>query len=457
MRNLDSLKTPLLIVGGVFVFVAMALWGGMPPASAMPGFIAGVLALLLVGCLIGAAAWYVLLRPLPDGAKIDRKSPLPQMQRRVIGILLVLAMMAEAIGGVWDESWHRTYGIPFGKDFFWRPHILIYAGLLAITLFAGLGWIAMMRRGRGSLAQRFRADPVVGVLTLTGLFLLYALPTDPIWHSIYGTDLSAFSIPHVLLTTLLAFASLCGIALLMSTSPVRQWRSLARLTWEDVVPILALVNVLLLVLLLLTADWFGQTPQGLVTRTGIIFQRPEWLLPLFIVAVATLVGALANESLRAYGVATLVGILTFVLRLVLVNGFASPVRDANSWLLCLPSLVLIDVVYAYRIRQNRAVSWQMIGIAGALGLVVVLPLMNQLFPFPQVTASNILMMIVVPALGAMLMAWLGQAIGSRLADVTQPDTAEVVPVRTAQLTAAILVPVLVVIVWFVLTATPPTL
>src|ERR1051326_6537935 len=112
MRNLNSLKAPLIIVGGLLVFVALALWGGMPAASAMPGFIAGVLALLFVGCLIGAAALFLLVRPLPDGVKIDRRSPLPQIQRRVIGILLVLAMLAEAVGGVWDETWHRRYGIP---------------------------------------------------------------------------------------------------------------------------------------------------------------------------------------------------------------------------------------------------------------------------------------------------------------------------------------------------------
>jgi len=43
----------------------------------------------------------------------------------------------------------------------------------------------------------------VGGLALMGFLLVYALPADPIWHSIYGDDLSAFSIPHVVLALFL--------------------------------------------------------------------------------------------------------------------------------------------------------------------------------------------------------------------------------------------------------------
>ena len=454
----NSTRSVIIVVTAAFIFVALAVWGGMPPAAAMPGFIAGVLVLLAVGGLVSLAGWYLLLRPLPGNVKVVRQSILHPMQRRLIGSLLVLAMLVEVIGGIWDETWHRRYGIPFGKDFFWRPHILIYAGLMAIVLLAGIGWIALMRRGRGSLVQRFRADPVLGVLILTGLFLLYALPADPIWHSIYGTDLSAFSIPHVLLTLLLVIASLSGCALLLTSSPARSWQRTLRFGWDDLLPLLAFVTVLLTTLLLLTADWTGLDSARLASRTGTAFQRPEWLLPTFILAMASLAGVLANETLRRLGVATLVGVISFALRLALVNWFGSPVHDANSWLLCLPSLILIDTLYAYRIRQNQPVPWWMVGVAASLGLAVMLPLMNQLFAYPQVTAGNILVMLIAPLVAALLMAWLGHTIGSHLADAGQPDTAQdMTPVRVARLTAIMLLPLVALLFWFVVTATPPSL
>src|SRR5258708_11600205 len=150
----NALRPVIVVAATALIFIALAVWGGMPPAAAMPGFMVGVLILLAVGGLIGFAGWYLLLRPLPDNIKVIRQSVLQPIQRRLIGSLLILAMLVEVIGGNWDETWHRRFGIPFGKDFFWRPHILIYVGLMAIVLLAGIGWIAIMRRGRGNLVQR---------------------------------------------------------------------------------------------------------------------------------------------------------------------------------------------------------------------------------------------------------------------------------------------------------------
>ena len=40
---------------------------------------------------------------------------------------------------------------------------------------------------------------MVGLLILNAAFLLYALPADPVWHLIFGEDITAWSVPHLIL------------------------------------------------------------------------------------------------------------------------------------------------------------------------------------------------------------------------------------------------------------------
>ncbi len=457
-RSEGALIKPLII--GAFIVVVLAVlafWGGMPSASELPKFLIGLIILLVLGVGIGVIGWILLFRPVPF--KIVAQTVLSPALRQVMGGLLVVSMLLQMIGGVWDETWHEVYGIPFGKDFFWRPHILIYAGLMLIVVMAGIGWVALMRRATGNIVQRFRAEPILGMLVLTGVFLLYAIPADPVWHGIYGSDLSALSIPHVLILMLLFLTCINGVGLVVTGSPMRTWRSIFRFRLGDVVPVIAFASILNSTLLLLTVDWYNLNSATVSAQKGLVFQRPDWVLPVIIVFVATWMGTLANRSLRTYGAATLIGVVSFLFRLVLVNAFENVARVPSSWLLCLPPMLLIDLFYAWRVRRDQPVSWWMAAFAGAFGLVIVLPLINQLFLYPHVEPGNMLLMIVMPILASIMGCWLGQIIGDYLASSSHSEQTVTSPARSPMVWFApgILVLTLVFVVWFVVTATPPVL
>lgn len=452
-----------LLIGAICLvaLVILAFWGGMPRASQMPTFIAGLAVVLLLNGAVALAGWYLLFRPIPASAdKADRtaSSPLTRAHRQVMGLLLVVGTLLESIGGVWDEVWHNKYGIPFGEDFFWRPHILIYIGLGTIVMLAGVAWWALVVRGKGSLVQRFRADPLTGLLVLLGVVFLYSIPADPIWHAIYGSDLSAFSLPHVLLSFMTVLALVVGTGLYVSTLPARSWQGIWRFTIHDAVPILAGVGGMASIMLLLTADYFSLSAEQAARGVGLVFQRPDWVLPVFIAFGGTYFGALTTLTLRRYGAATVVALLTIALRLVLVNALQHDLRDANSWLLCLPPMLAIDLVAWWRARENKPMAWWMPGLAAAVAVIVgSLPLMHNLFAYPKVTAGSLPGMAITGLITALVTSWIASLIGNYLA--TQNKVAE--PAQAADtLRLRWLLPVVLAVttlfmVWFVATATPP--
>jgi hypothetical protein len=84
-------------------------------------------------------AWHLLFRPLPTGQTV-REQPIQASYRQALALLLGVGGYGITVGGFWDEIWHRQYGIPFGEDFFWRPHLLMYFGIgvTIVLAFAGL-------------------------------------------------------------------------------------------------------------------------------------------------------------------------------------------------------------------------------------------------------------------------------------------------------------------------------
>src|SRR5207244_3254993 len=163
---------------------------------------------------------------------------------------------------------------------------LIYIATSGIVVIACLGWFRMMRQGQGNIVQRFRADPPLGLLLLTGLFLLFAVPSDPIWHVIYGADLSASSIPHALIVTLLIASCIAACTILYSGVPAKAWTTVIGLHRRDLLPILAYASINIITLMMLTSDWYLVQTQALAATSRIIFHRPDWMLPALILFIA---------------------------------------------------------------------------------------------------------------------------------------------------------------------------
>ena len=80
------------------------------------------------------------------------------------------------------------------------------------------------RHLRGNFQQRFRSNTVVGLLILNAAFLFYALPADPLWHWIFGEDIAAWSIPHLILLASSILTQLLALDLHASTWRRSRWR-----------------------------------------------------------------------------------------------------------------------------------------------------------------------------------------------------------------------------------------
>jgi hypothetical protein len=441
------------LVGAIFLafFVALAFWGGAPPTASIPAFAAGVVILALVLLAFALAAWHLMIRPLPARHRRPELRTMRASYRRLLATLAGLAGINLVVGGFWDEVWHRQYGIPFGQDLFWRPHLLIYSSIAIIMGLAFWALMDMFRHGQGSLQQRFRANPIVGLLVIVGAFLAFALPADPIWHILYGEDISALSIPHVVLTLSFSLVMVLAVAIQQSTVPARRWRFIGRPSLRDALAMVLLAFVLLIGLQALTSDWDGGSLRALQ-------ERPQWLLPAIIVAMATLIGTTANHALRTVGVASLTGLLAITIRLSLIAMFGNPEVGTGAWYAALPPLLALDAWYGLRLKgRGRAPAALSSGVAAMAGMALVsFALVNRFYAYPTISPANLLPILLTGMAAAIGASWVGQTLG----DFLGLENKDLEPAGAGRRALRLIPPaafagVIGFIVLFILTAAPP--
>jgi hypothetical protein len=243
----------------------------------------------------------------------------------------------------------------------------------------------------------------------------------------------------------------------LSLAPVREWRSLARITAYDLLPLLMVACILLVCLQLFTTEY--DAPSSF--NNPVLQARPEWVLPFLVVAVASFAGVLANHSLRAFGAATAAGLVALGLRYALIQLFAAapgglPLR-VNGWVLALPPLLAIDLWYGCWVLRKRtgrtSAAWIGGAVAGAAGLLAGYPLMTHIYP--HVVIANLPLMaamVLVAGLGA---SWLGAQIGDYLGtsnkQVEEAAAGPLLPLALLGVAGA----TVAFIIFFVTTATPP--
>jgi len=439
IKTPERFKVALLALAALVWFVVFTIWGGAPGGERALPFWTAVAVLLVVLAGFAWATWHLLFRPLPAGHSV-RPQPIKASYLQAIALLLSAGGFGIIVGAFWDEVWHRQYGLPFGEDFFWRPHLLMYFGFAAAAALAFAGLYLISRKGQGTFQQRFRANPVIGLLILAGGFLMYVLPADPIWHGIIGPDLSAWSIPHLLLVVSFVSILLLSIAIhLSSTQPRPEWGALLRLS--DVLPLLMFAATSLMWNQFFTTEWDS--------NPNFVAGRPEWLLPVLIAGGAAFIGVMANHTLRRVGAATLAGALGLALRYALIRLFSvENMMQVNAWVLALPSLVLIDLWYAY-----RPGAWKGAGVAAALGMgLALLTIFDQVYPAFAITNFPITLVMVL--LGSLGVSWLGASVGDYLAEGNKQEAAAAessLSLASLGVTAAMAA----FVVFFVTTATPP--
>jgi hypothetical protein len=457
-------QLPVGLIGGIGVLLLMVHWGGN--ATTGPLLIAGISALVAMIVLFAWLIYWFYLSPMPH-KQLALSTPSATV-RQVLATGVTVMGLLFIIGGFWDEVWHRVYGVgEVIDDFWWPPHIMIYVSVGLNACFALGGMAFIMLRGKGTMRQRFRREPLLGLLTLAGGFQVLTTPLDPLWHELYGLDLTAWSLPHLILGIGLVAVMLVGASIQRSLIAAGEWRGLQGFTLQEVVMTILFTLSVILLCQFGTTEW--ESIEAIGSRTDPFFARPEWLYPVVIATIAAFIGMTALYHFRRVGIVTVIFGLALLARVVLLVSFdalaepASMSFKANVFLM-VPAIAL-DLWYAYRLRQGlveatRTPLWGSLLMAGVM-LGVLLPVISQVMLYPRVNSSTLPGMIGFSLLMAVVAGWAGWQIGQWL--LRQGQGA--VPVHThAESTnfnqiirwgAAALAMVIMVVAYFIATARPP--
>ena len=181
---------------------------------------------------------------------------------------------------------------------------MIYGALGLNGFFAAFG-LVRAGQGGGGLRERFRANPLVGLLGLVALYQLASIPSDLTWHRIIGPDISAWSLPHFLLEVTSSAVLLIGLALLLSARPRPSWRS------GGPIDLTTLVVVGLLLVSTLSLLQFGVTEWEWRVRDEWPFERAAWVYPVVVLVIGAVEVHLAFYALRRVGSAIALALLAF--------------------------------------------------------------------------------------------------------------------------------------------------
>jgi hypothetical protein len=324
--------------------------------------------------------------------------------------VVLLSGVLLRVGAPWDELWHRLYGVPFGQDLLWPPHLLMYASIALSTVLVFYG-LSVVLGGRGGLRARLRREPLLGALGLLSAYGFAFIPIDVVWHAAIGPDLIAESPPHVVGALSGAAVSLTGVALALSTLPRTTWRSLFdRPRAAEVVVLGILVVLCLNWLQLFTTSWEW-------ADSAAIAGRAAWTYPVTVALIGAAVAHLALHATRRPGAATAVALAVLLAHAPAVAAYRlllPPGPAVVAHVVLVPAAIALDAWYARR-AGDRAARW-----GGALLYAAVLLAVT--VPYAGGTMAT---SVVVGLPTALAVGLLASRVGGWLADVGRPPAAAV--------------------------------
>ena len=370
----------------------------------------GWLALGILVTLFSFLGWWLFLSPLPVPVRPAPLSASVLRARRWVAGLMFSGGLLGFVGTNWDELWHRLYG-GFGSDFLWPPHLMIYGSLALNGVFAALG-LLLAFRGQGGLRERFRREPLLGLLGLISAYQVASIPSDQLWHQIIGPDLTAWSLPHWLLMVTTSGSRLAGLAIGLSSVPRESWRSLGdRPRGMQLVAVGLLAEATLGTLQFVATEFEWADPTAL--------RRPEWSYPVLVLVAGILLAHVALYATRRIGAATAMVLLALLGHAAVVWTFwhtlgHGPVIGAH--LLILPPALLLDLWYAVRQhgRRTTGIRWIGILIYGVTFLLVALPYISAVLPALRPGLAANAASVVLGLAGAMGAGVLGATLGTWL-------------------------------------------
>lgn len=449
----QGLAWTLAAGAGIIIFIAFTIWGGIPAEANVELFWAQAGAFFAVICAFILMLWHLLIRPLAPNLRQPQSDILPSRARETIALILASGGVSTFVGGVWDEIWHREYGIPFGEDLFWRPHLLMYFGFATAAVAGFWALLYLNRKLRGNFQQRFRANSLVGVLILNAAFLFYALPADPLWHWIFGEDITAWSVPHLILLASFLLTQLLALVFHVSTLRRQAWRTLTEFRFSDSLALLIIAAMLLLWLQLMLIDWDAALAGLRLEWLGLY--RPEWLLAANLLACVTFTGVIATRALRIAGAATAAGLLALVIRIGLIELFDADMLQYVAWQAALLPLLAIDI-YAYYNSgiRKREPHWRGTAAAVIVAMAINAPVIRSLYNLDDGSNLAYAAATIVTGIG---MSWIANKVADAIRRKQAANAASPAESRTIEprVYYGILGAFLLFIYFFIATASPP--
>jgi hypothetical protein len=448
-------------IASLVVYALLGVFAGLPAGANLPAFVIGLVLLFTFLALLIGVTWYAVVMPLPAPLSPSKKLPLTHRLRLGVALFLTLMSGMGILGGLWDVTWHVHSGLPFGEDFFWAPHQFIYAALIIPIGVAAYLWYRLLRSSGGSLRQRLQADVPVTLIIMGGVAMALTLPADPLWHVIYGEDLTGLSVPHIVFSVSATFSLIGTTSILLSYAPARpSWGSIARLTGLEWVILLSLAFSFISLLMPMLGDWeaIALRSHALPRLPALVAERPDWALPFLASFVAVYSGSLALHITRRVGAATLMWVIATIVRSLLfaILGYGS--TGIETMLLTLPFVIAVDLVAWLRASRGQSIRIFWIAIIATLaGAVGALPQIPVSFTDPILSAGNLPPMIVAMFVGALTAALMGRVLGEvvagtrRFAASDQPGIAK----PAIRVVSALTVVIAFVAVFFILTSTMP--
>ena len=311
------------------------------------------------------------------------------------------------------------------------------------------------RNLRGNFQQRFRANSMVGLLILNAAFLLYALPADPVWHWIFGEDITAWSIPHLILLSSFVLTQLLALDLHVSTWRRHEWRVIFALRLRDS---LSLVILAANPAALASVDAYrlGRGAGGrLLPLVGALsaqsgcWRRISWLAsPSPASSRRDCCAALASGPQRR-------ALLALVIRIGLIQLFEAEMLQFVAWIAALLPLLAIDLwAYYCSASRGREPEWRGTAAAVIAAMAINALVIRHFYNLPDADNLAYAAAIVVTGLG---MSWLinkltDAMLRQREAAVNATtESQRIKPAASFGLSAAFLVFILL----FIATAAPP--
>lgn len=452
------------LLASILIYSLLGLFGGVPAKANIEPFIIGLVVLFLMVAAFLGFAWYAIASPMPKDLAPSKDKPLPHGLRQGVAIFLTLMSVVGIAGGIWDVTWHVRSGLPFGEDFFWRPHQFIYIALLAPVLVAGFIASRLLYNTTGTARQRLRADIPLTLIMLGGMAMLFTLPADPVWHVIYGEDLTGLSVPHFVFSVSSTLTGLGTFAILLSYMPLRNtWESIRKINGIELLMALSFAFNIISLLMPTLGDWEAiSIPSSALQRLpALVAQRPDWAMPFLAAFVVIYPASMALHVMKRFGTATLVWGIATIIRSVMFLAFGYDHTGIFTMFLLLPFALALDLVTWYRVSRSQPVSPLLVAaVSTVVSAVTVLPQIVLSFTLPVLSVSNVPLMLATIFVAALLASWMGQVLGNVVTNTRRFEMPAGQPVIAPSVIRSMSVLAMVIVgvaILFIVTSTIPGL